>query len=179
MLKWLQHHFIPHHTNGFKPYALRAPSASLLLLFVLFVESLYLFTTTIVLPRSNQYAAIFASVLIDQTNLIRVNEKINTLAINEALNQAAKLKVEDMASKGYFAHFSPDGKTPWYWFSQAGYDYVSAGENLAVNFTDSQEVTDAWMNSPAHRANIESGNYQEIGIATANGVDLPSCQMLS
>ena len=44
-----------------------------------------------------------------------------------------------------------------------------AGENLAVNFSDSQDVTNAWMNSPEHRANILNGDFTQIGIATAQG----------
>ena len=52
---------------------------------------------------------------------------------------------------------------------KAGYDFSSAGENLAVNFSDSKDVIDAWMNSPEHRANILSNKFTEIGVATAMG----------
>ena len=41
-----------------------------------------------------------------------------------------------------------EGKTPWYWFGEVGYDFRFAGENLAVYFSDSVEVERAWMNSP-------------------------------
>jgi hypothetical protein len=63
----------------------------------------------------------------------------------------------------------PDGVSPWHWFSEAGYTFAHAGENLAVHFTDSREVVEAWMKSPTHRANIVNGNYQEIGVGTARG----------
>jgi hypothetical protein len=86
------------------------------------------------------------------------------------LNQAAQEKADDMAQNGYFAHTSPDGKTPWYWLDQVGYNYSYAGENLAVNFTDSQDVTAAWMNSPEHRANILKANYTEVGTGVAEGM---------
>jgi len=75
-----------------------------------------------------------------------------------------------MAKNGYFAHTSPDGKTPWYWLEQVGYNYQYAGENLAINFSDSKDVTDAWMASPAHRANIVKGNYTDIGTGVATGL---------
>ena len=74
-----------------------------------------------------------------------------------------------MVKNGYFAHTSPSGLTPWYWFGNVGYDFTYAGENLAVNFSDSQDVTRAWLNSPEHRANIMDSNYTQIGIATAQG----------
>jgi len=75
-----------------------------------------------------------------------------------------------MASKGYFAHYSPSGLSPWYWFTKAGYSYKKAGENLAVNFKDSDDVVRAWMNSPTHKANIVKEGYTEIGIGIAEGV---------
>jgi hypothetical protein len=74
-----------------------------------------------------------------------------------------------MAKNSYFSHDSPTGVTPWHWFKEAGYPFVHAGENLAVYFTDSGEVVNAWMNSPTHRANIVGSQYREIGVGTARG----------
>jgi hypothetical protein len=85
------------------------------------------------------------------------------------LNAAAQAAAEDMAANGYFAHNSPDGKTPWYWLNQVGYTYSYAGQNLAVNFTDSQNVETAWLESPTHRANIMKPEYTRVGFGTANG----------
>jgi hypothetical protein len=80
------------------------------------------------------------------------------------------MKADDMAAKSYFAHTSPEGIDPWYWFNQAGYKFTYAGENLAVDFSDSSAVNTAWMNSPTHRANLLDQHYTEIGIATADGM---------
>jgi uncharacterized protein YkwD len=85
------------------------------------------------------------------------------------LQAAAQEKADDMVKNGYFAHTSPLGVTPWYWFGNVGYDFSYAGENLAVNFSDSQDVTNAWMNSPEHRANILNAHYTNIGMAIATG----------
>ena len=75
-----------------------------------------------------------------------------------------------MARYSYFAHSSPTGITPWYWFTKSGYRFIYAGENLAINFSDSGAVNQAWMNSPGHRSNILNINFTEIGIATAEGM---------
>jgi len=75
-----------------------------------------------------------------------------------------------MADFGYFAHTSPEGKTPWYWIEQVGYQYQYAGENLAINFSDSEDVVKAWMESASHRANITKDKYTEIGTGVATGV---------
>lgn len=112
-------------------------------------------------------STILPAVIVDLTN----EERLTTtpLARNAVLDEAARLKAEHMATKGYFAHYSPDGISPWYWFDAAGYSFVHAGENLAVLFTDSEDVVDAWMNSPGHRANILNEDYREIGVGTAEG----------
>jgi hypothetical protein len=118
---------------------------------------------------SDEMAAVIASVLVDLTNDDRQDEGLGTLTVNPVLVAAAQAKANDMAEKGYFAHNSPDGTTPWYWFKNAGYAYAYAGENLAVDFSDSKDVARAWMNSPTHRANVLGQNFTEIGIATAVG----------
>lgn len=165
----IKDYFIPSKANDFQPHFLRIRVALLLLGLVFAVEGFFLAHSLFILPHNNYFAAIFASVLVDETNDNRLTEKLGKLTTNPVLEKAAQLKADDMAAKGYFAHNAPDGKTPWYWFDQVGYDYAAAGENLAVNFTDSKDVTSAWLASPTHRANIMNANYTEVGIATAKG----------
>jgi len=99
----------------------------------------------------------------------RAENNLPELKVSPLLTQVAQMKAEDMARKGYFAHISPEGVTPWYWFNKVGYRYAYAGENLAVSFTDSEEVTEAWMNSASHKANIVGRYYEEIGTGVATG----------
>lgn len=114
-------------------------------------------------------AAVISAALVELTNEDRAKEELGTLSVNPLLVAAAQAKADDMAAKGYFAHVTPDGYQPWHFIQEAGYEYSSAGENLAVNFSDSENVEDAWMNSPTHRANILNAKFTEIGIATAKG----------
>lgn len=169
-MHWLKHWFIPHEGNGHQPRFLRSRSVLILLFLSLFIEAGYLVHTYVILPRSDFFAAVLASVLIEQTNEKRVDEHLATLAVDPKLEAAARSKAEDMAASGYFAHNTPDGRTPWWFIDRTGYRYDAAGENLAVNFTESSDVTEAWMHSPLHRANIVNGRFTEIGIATARGV---------
>jgi hypothetical protein len=114
--------------------------------------------------------AVLPAVVVDLTNSERNTLNEVPLRRNATLDAAAQAKAEHMAQNQYFAHYSPDGVSPWYWFDKAGYVYAFAGENLAIHFKDSGAVVDAWMKSPAHRANIANGNYTEIGVGTAKGV---------
>ncbi len=131
------------------------------------------FITSVFLARSAfhspQMAAVISQALISLTNGDRATSELGLLRTNPLLTLAAQAKANDMAQKGYFAHTSPDGTTSWAWFKQVGYNYSYAGENLAVDFSDSTDVENAWLNSPTHRANLLNSHYTEIGIATAVG----------
>ncbi len=119
--------------------------------------------------RIGQNAAVIAAVLIDLANGDRAEAGLAMLSVSPRLMAVAQQKADDMAARSYFAHVSPDGKDPWYWFEREEYAFVHAGENLAVDFSDSIDVERAWMNSPLHRKNILDPRYTEIGIATAVG----------
>lgn len=119
--------------------------------------------------RSPQVAAVVSATLVDLANADRAAEGLQNLTVNPALVAVAQAKANDMATKGYFAHTSPEGFDPWYWFKQEGYAFTYAGENLAVDFSDSADVERAWMDSPTHRKNVLDPQYTEIGIATAQG----------
>lgn len=122
------------------------------------------------LLNSPSLAAVISAVLVDLANADRSAHAVGGLTVSPLLTAAAQAKADDMAAKGYFAHISPDGKNSWHWFKQAGYTFLYAGENLAVDFSDSIDVERAWMDSPTHRANILDGNFTQIGIASAQGV---------
>lgn len=114
--------------------------------------------------------AVLPATVVDLTNKERSDLTIASLTRSSVLDEAAQLKAEDMARNHYFAHYSPKGISPWYWFDQVSYNYAHAGENLAIHFTDSEAVVEAWMKSPAHRANIVDQKFTEIGVGTAKGV---------
>lgn len=170
MTNWFKKYFIPHPENDHKPHFFRTEATVFVLALVIFVELLFVLPVVGIFTHSNYFAEILSAVLVDSANADRVKLSEQTLKVNPLLVQAAQLKANDMAAKGYFAHVSPTGVDPWYWFGQAGYKYVRAGENLGVNFSDSKDLHTAWMNSPGHRANIVNANYSEIGIATAKGI---------
>lgn len=169
--KKLKNLFIPNKDNNYRPKFFETGT---MVLFSAFVIGIFLFSINIsdilkTLAKTSQLSAVLPSVLIEMTNEERVKSSLGTLTENELLNKAASLKAHDMASRGYFAHVNPDGKKPWNWLQDVGYKYQYAGENLAVNFEESKDVTVAWMNSPTHKANIIKSEYTEIGIAVATG----------
>ena len=166
----LRHYLIPHAGNKFKPAVFAKESVAVVVFALFLVQSVYFFGTHLVLRNTGFTAAVLPAALTDLTNADRAAAGHARLTPDAHLTQAAQKKAEDMAAKGYFAHISPEGKTPWYWLDAVGYEYTYAGENLAINFTDSLDVEEGWMNSPAHHANIVKPEYTQIGIATAQGI---------
>lgn len=121
------------------------------------------------LPFNIFFADITKSSLVNYVNQTRQSLGLGVLTDSPKLDEAAKLKAEDMVLNQYFAHTSPNGITPWFWFTKAGYNYKYAGENLAIGFYESEEVYNAWLNSPDHKANLLNPNYKEIGTGIATG----------
>jgi hypothetical protein len=165
----IKKYFIPSKENEYKPHLLRGQGVAILLTFVILIELGIVGQTSILLNGSQLLATVLPAVLVDLTNTNRTQNHVDPLTVNAGLQKAAQLKADDMAAKGYFSHTTPEGYAPWYWLDKVGYRYDYAGENLAVNFFESADVEQAWMNSPEHRANIVKSNYTQIGIATATG----------
>jgi hypothetical protein len=162
-------HLVPHEGNDYRPHLLQR--GAMILMLILILLSFLAANFQALLWQSSDWlvGAVLPAVVVDLTNNERADLALPTLTRNPVLDAAATLKAQDMAKNSYFSHDSPTGVTPWHWFKEAGYPFVHAGENLAVYFTDSSEVVDAWMNSPTHRANIVGSAYREIGVGTAKG----------
>ncbi len=169
MKQKLRDAFIPHTQNDYTPDMLQRSAVLGMLFLVLLSFTAANFHALLWQTSDWLVGAVLPAVVVNLTNTERDDAVLPALVRNPVLDEAARLKAEHMATKGYFAHYSPDGISPWHWFGVAGYRFVHAGENLAVHFSDSDAVVDAWMDSPTHRANIVNGNYREIGVGTAKG----------
>ncbi len=97
------------------------------------------------------------------SNQYRTNSGLGALALNSQLVGSAQAKAEHMATNNYFAHDSPDGRSPWDFIIAGGYSYSAAGENLALSNQSASAVVTGWYNSPGHKANMMSANFTEVG----------------
>ncbi len=165
----IKHAFIPTAENGRWPHLLHHHATILALLTVVVIELGFLTGGSVLFNGNGALASVLPSVVTWLTNDARAQQKLVPLATSDTLATAAQKKADDMAARSYFSHKDPDGKLPWFWFDRVGYNYKLAGENLAVNFSDSDKLVTAWLNSPAHRANIMKAGYTDIGIGMATG----------
>ncbi|OGG08322.1 hypothetical protein A2154_03530 [Candidatus Gottesmanbacteria bacterium RBG_16_43_7] len=170
MFDLLRHLFLPHHTNNHRPKSIHIDALFVYVLFFVLIHALVGIVAR-TSPGVLGYATdIFADQLLAFTNTKRAENGLSNLTMNNQLSQAAVLKAQDMFAKNYWAHASPEGKTPWDFINSTGYTYIVAGENLAKNFSDSAGVVEAWMASPTHRDNVLKAQYQDVGFAIVNGI---------
>lgn len=161
--------FIPQEKNNHKAKILNPLVLALLILFYVASQQ-FLNLYALARPGVLGYSSLITpEVIVNLTNQERAKEHLSALKINQKLNESAQRKAGDMFAFDYWAHTSPSGRTPWDFFSEVGYDYKIAGENLAKDFYDNESVVRAWMKSPSHRENIINPRYEEIGIAVVNG----------
>lgn len=114
-------------------------------------------------------AALDVQAVVDEMNLYRRQHGLAPLVRNPALELAASDRIDDMFTRRYFDHVSPDGVQPFARARSRGYRWSMIGENLAEGQRSAREVVADWMQSPGHRANILGSTFEECGVAIAEG----------
>lgn len=114
---------------------------------------------------------ITANTLLASTNQTRQSNDSSSLIISPKLNAAAQAKANDMTTKNYWSHQTPDGNEPWTLITNTNYSYQKAGENLAYGFDDSADVVRGWINSAEHRHNMLDNDFTEVGFGVASSPD--------
>jgi len=113
-------------------------------------------------------------------NAERLAVGVAALQFDETLNDAAEDHSSDMLVNNIFSHTGVDGSTARERMIEAGYVFEgtnASGENIAFQsergdaglLDDVQDIHDDLMDSPGHRANILSPNFDEIGIGIVEG----------
>lgn len=106
--------------------------------------------------------------MVELVNKERTKKGIKALIVDEKLRQIARVYCQDMFKRGYFSHYSPEGKTVADRALLNGVDFLVIGENLAYA-PNLDSAFKGLMNSEGHRANILSSDYGKIGIGALDG----------
>lgn len=133
-------------------------------------------------------------------NLERKNAGLPTLAWNQTLNQIARNYSRDMATRHFFSHTDPEGRSFSERYRRGGFTCAIrtsrnttqlGGENIAYNnlysaitrrngrtttsWNTEEQIAAAvvrqWMSSTGHRRNILTRHYLREGIGVAIGKD--------
>lgn len=101
--------------------------------------------------------------MLQMINRERTSRGLSPLVMDARLVRSARLKSQDMADNGYFAHQSPRYGSPSAMISEQGVSYHFAGENIAAAGSVA-EAHSGLMGSPGHRQNILLPQYTMVGI---------------
>lgn len=107
--------------------------------------------------------------MIAGVNRLRAEAGVPPLVENARLDAAAQDHAEDMMSRNYYDHRSPEGKDVGDRLKAEGYSWRLAAENLAAGHVTVDSVLDAWMQSSGHRANLLRPNVTDFGFGLAVG----------
>jgi uncharacterized protein YkwD len=120
-------------------------------------------------------------------NMERKDKNLSPLGLDKDLSRIARAHSSDMTKRGYFSHFSPDGKDFSHRYDKGGYDcsvtrgqtiYLGAENIFNIIFTGTQsekqiasDTVKGWMESPGHRRNILTSHWGQEGIGVSIGRD--------
>ena len=106
--------------------------------------------------------------MLQLVNEERIQRGLSPLKPDPELTEVARAHSRDMFARGYFAHITPEGKSPFDRMNEARVHYSTAGENLALAHSLSI-AHNGLMNSPGHRANILNTSFGRVGIGILDG----------
>ncbi len=107
----------------------------------------------------------------DMINFVNQERKkigASALTPDVSLRVVARSHCRDMFARGYFSHYTPEGRSPFDRMAQSDIEFSYAGENLALA-PNTVLAMKGLMNSPGHRANILSVNFGKIGVGVIDG----------
>jgi len=91
------------------------------------------------------------------------------LTWNLALSQAADGHSRDMVANNFFSHTGANGSSAGQRITAVGYNWSTYGENIAAGQASVNEVSDGWIASDGHCANIMNAAFVDIGVACVPG----------
>jgi uncharacterized protein YkwD len=107
-------------------------------------------------------------------NAFRASLHLVELERRPELDAVARAHSEDMATRGFFSHDTPEGLNPVDRMRRAGVEGFSlAGENVGqTNRPDpNSEILEGWKRSPVHRQNLTAGPFNAAGVGIARAAD--------
>lgn len=114
--------------------------------------------------RSSAPAGNPATDLLSLLNRARRRVRAKPLRWNAQLASAAQSHATDMAVSDYFSHTGANGSSSDSRIAATGYRAFYTTENIAGGQATARSAFNAFMSSPAHKANMLNRSLSEVGI---------------
>ena len=118
--------------------------------------------TTGVHPMFTENQWNYANRVIELVNKERALYGLGSVSGLHNLSSASQARAKEIVD--LFSHTRPNGSSCFTIFDEYNVAHGYAGENIAAGQDTPEEVVNAWMNSPGHRANILNKNYTHLGV---------------
>jgi uncharacterized protein YkwD len=154
--------------------------AALLLATLATLMSVPAFAPASTLAADTTLATTSTDVTVDQAeaemvrllNEDRTTRGIAAVRVDPRVMTIARARSTDMATKGYFDHLQPDGRTVFDMIQAAGIAWSSAGEIIAWNtwptlLSSAAAANQGWLDSPGHYAILTDSSYNSLGVGLA------------
>ena len=109
------------------------------------------------------------SELIDFINAERLSYGLGSVRPSNVLMQVARAHSQDMINRDFFDHVNPDGWGAGDRLDNAGYNWMTYGENIGGGYSSAELMSNGWMNSSGHRANMLNPELTQIGVGYVAG----------
>lgn len=106
--------------------------------------------------------------MLAMVNKERIAVNLPAVVFDEDLANVGRNHCKDMFIRGYFSHYTPEGLSPFDRMLKASISFMYAGENLALA-PNVELAMKGLMQSPGHKANILSQNFNKLGIGVIDG----------
>lgn len=107
---------------------------------------------------------------VDKLDLLDLHNAVrsNPLQMHIMLDEAAQGHADWMAKNKTCSHTGVNRSSP---FDRIKKEYMTAGENVAAGYESPRSVTDGWISSPGHKANILNKKFKFVGFGIAKTSD--------
>ena len=102
--------------------------------------------------------------MIDEVNLLRAENGLNAISINESLNLAAVAHSQDMYDQDRAWHFGSDGSSPLERIARFGFIGELTGENISETYENDELTLKAWMAQENARSIILDKDAKYMGL---------------
>jgi uncharacterized protein YkwD len=110
----------------------------------------------------------------EQVNAVRSSRHLIPLRRSPELDRVARAHSQDMASRVYLSHVSPEGRNPVDRLHQAGVEgFTLAAENAGMTSRadPNREILQGWLHSEDHRRNLYAPPFNTTGVGIARAAD--------
>lgn len=109
----------------------------------------------------------YETLLFELVNAERKKHGVSVLQNAPKVADVARKHSLDMGNNDYFNHDNLKGESPFDRLANGGIKFKSAGENIAMGYSNPYFAHEALMNSLGHRKNVLSTSYTQLGIGAS------------